>query len=1472
MFPYRLRPPGSKRDSKKTKSKKGEDNDSNKEKHNQPPKDIDNDDDNDNPDRYGGTLQRAIILDLSHVQKEFNIEMNKSISSHLIEQQLHNRQQKQQQHNQSHDDSTTTTIPFSYTYNHMKIGNIFHNVFKVVFTSNRVALLHRSNTISRGSTCTSKKQNNNDKDDDDESTKQQKDDDNNNNNNYDDDINFDEDDDDEKSDDDNSDDNNVNNVKTKKKKTTTKNMTKNKKKNSTNNNNNNNTSKSDNITCHLQPSNLIHVPSYTQLLYASCWFLLNDIMMMTKHNNSNNIDGMKSSNMIQVDHAFPIFCLFALYETNPLPAPPNIPFVSSSSTDNMKVSGTTNSMDTNTGSLLYNLPMGYTVNRENPKLFYRHIGKYRPPIRIDMKHYIYILQLYEMSNITIHDCHLMKIQYEVNEQQKRQHSNNNHNDNNNNISSWKCCCGIAYDLKHIITKIFTKQYTMLEFCSYTGPCSLEGYSGHSDQYDNMEKEDYIQNNTDSNNKNDEKDHIIMQNNDDDIDSNQETNNNNTDKLNQSLQTYLTCREQIRLPILMPSHSNNNNKTKTNNESTMSNNKIKRIRELLTPMFPSITTHNNNNTTEQKSNDQYTKQMLGVGGNHVLGEKFRKYITDSNNHDNDNDELINDTTILPHPILRLKQMMLKYNDNDDNIDNNSLIEQKLDDANQQEEKHTSNQKQHEVNNIKNKNKKKHHVSFGNVVTVHPNRINPSAEITNNNDRIIIDSSSHNTNDDNPSLTFEIRCPTTISKKKMNSMQRAIKTIIKRDPNRLLLLNSKHKKQLNQKSSSHVASNTPLIDTNDQISMSHDSDDINTNNDNNGHLRPTIISIDQNHDQVKTSTRDDNSTVVSTTSDLGRTALQTLFDQASVKTKPMTSKKENKIVIKRNKETSLLDDDGDTKMSNTSSVLYSTTATADDDNNTIATGVGRTALQTLLDQVAIDKKEKKKPTTMINAMKTTNKGDSNKEIFSREDDGTLMTSNSICSTTTADVADDNNTITTGIGRTALQTLLDHAAVDKKKKPLTIIKTKNNNTNSKGDDNKEIFPRDDDGTLMTSNSICSTTTAVADDNDTMTTGIGRTSLQTLLDHAASDKKKPPTMIKTKNKNINKGGSNKEKILSRDDGGTLMTSNSVCSTTTAAEDNNTVTTGIGRTALQTLLDHAVNEPKPIIQTKNDVSKRNKEAFSREDGTVATSNDDNTVLTGIGRTALQTLLGHAAKKPIPMIQTKNDTSKGNKNTFSRDDGTLTTRNIACLTTAATDDNSIVTGMGRTALQTLLDHAAKEPLTMIKTKHDTNNVGALFLDAMDDDDDNDDNGDDDNEIGLDMKLNARNITSAFLDMNMLRDDNDSVANFSDISYDGYDDYDNDNDEVSIAASRVGQSALHDLLDLAREPRKNKSSAGTRKEKRKIDSSQTQSKNKKIKSNKNDKGIHKKVSIASFMGKSENEQLKENDIDDNFWSNIPKEPL
>lgn len=156
--------------------------------------------------------------------------------------------------------------------------------------------------------------------------------------------------------------------------------------------------------------------AYAQLLYASCLSLL-------KH-------AFQQDELMLEHAAFAIFCLYALYETNPLTNVPESP--------------------------LQMLSMGVQCP-ENPKFLYRRT--FRMPIRIDRYHFSLLQRVRDEALAQQADCQCARMQAW-----------------RANTADWLCTCGIAVDAARVVDRLMP----CLDLGEYTGPRGLEALAGHGD--------------------------------------------------------------------------------------------------------------------------------------------------------------------------------------------------------------------------------------------------------------------------------------------------------------------------------------------------------------------------------------------------------------------------------------------------------------------------------------------------------------------------------------------------------------------------------------------------------------------------------------------------------------------------------------------------------------------------------------------------------------------------------------------------------------------------------------------------------------------------------------------------------------------------------------------------------------------------------------------------------------------------------
>ena len=161
--------------------------------------------------------------------------------------------------------------------------------------------------------------------------------------------------------------------------------------------------------------------AYAQLIYSACLSLLKSAFQQE---------------IIVLEHAaFPLFCLYALYETNPLPREPTHP--------------------------LQMLPMGLQC-AESPSQLYRRA--FRNPIRVDRYHFSLLQRVRDEALARQADCQSARMQA----WESRVSSTI--------ACTWSCTCAIAKDMGHIVDRLMS----CLDYGEYTGPRGLEAFAGHAD--------------------------------------------------------------------------------------------------------------------------------------------------------------------------------------------------------------------------------------------------------------------------------------------------------------------------------------------------------------------------------------------------------------------------------------------------------------------------------------------------------------------------------------------------------------------------------------------------------------------------------------------------------------------------------------------------------------------------------------------------------------------------------------------------------------------------------------------------------------------------------------------------------------------------------------------------------------------------------------------------------------------------------
>lgn len=174
--------------------------------------------------------------------------------------------------------------------------------------------------------------------------------------------------------------------------------------------------------------------AYSQLLYACCLSILQQTL------EQRDGSGPNSSNDFPLhDAAFAVFCLYALYETNPLPSGPDA---------------------NDAAGQLSMLPMAQQ-NRENPKLLFRRC--FKAPIRISLALYARVVSLRDTA---------LSLAADTQAARSTLASNGGGSGGVRDNSQY----AVAMDLVQVIDRLDG----LWDFCAYTGPCSVEGLACHSD--------------------------------------------------------------------------------------------------------------------------------------------------------------------------------------------------------------------------------------------------------------------------------------------------------------------------------------------------------------------------------------------------------------------------------------------------------------------------------------------------------------------------------------------------------------------------------------------------------------------------------------------------------------------------------------------------------------------------------------------------------------------------------------------------------------------------------------------------------------------------------------------------------------------------------------------------------------------------------------------------------------------------------
>ena len=203
---------------------------------------------------------------------------------------------------------------------------------------------------------------------------------------------------------------------------------------------------------------------FSQLIYSACLSLIAKAFRTKDEINSNECSVDDIHTTFFRNASYGLFCLFALYETNPLPRAP-----------------------TNDQERLEACSMGIQSD-DNTKIpgFRR---AFRCPIRVDRYLYTLLLQLRDEALVIQASCQTKRTQARTKHVAERvpgptvaagsgggitaATANDQHSDE---TDSWSCHCGVATDTIRILDRLMHH----LDYCEYDGPCSAEGLAGHAD--------------------------------------------------------------------------------------------------------------------------------------------------------------------------------------------------------------------------------------------------------------------------------------------------------------------------------------------------------------------------------------------------------------------------------------------------------------------------------------------------------------------------------------------------------------------------------------------------------------------------------------------------------------------------------------------------------------------------------------------------------------------------------------------------------------------------------------------------------------------------------------------------------------------------------------------------------------------------------------------------------------------------------
>ncbi|KAL3782065.1 hypothetical protein HJC23_006293 [Cyclotella cryptica] len=189
---------------------------------------------------------------------------------------------------------------------------------------------------------------------------------------------------------------------------------------------------------------------FAQLIYSSCFFLLQDALKGREFNSDNVLldsdgglcrDVNEKSTRFMQDAIFAIFALYTLHQTNTLPTDPYAAKSASTQYSNRTPEDLQQSWSF--------LPLGAA---NEGKVCRRY---YKSPVRIDRQNYLSIFRLRDVCSAIVESCF-----YKMESGES------------------SCCnCGLVMDGMHVIDRMMYDD-EFFSYCEYHGPCGLEGLAGN----------------------------------------------------------------------------------------------------------------------------------------------------------------------------------------------------------------------------------------------------------------------------------------------------------------------------------------------------------------------------------------------------------------------------------------------------------------------------------------------------------------------------------------------------------------------------------------------------------------------------------------------------------------------------------------------------------------------------------------------------------------------------------------------------------------------------------------------------------------------------------------------------------------------------------------------------------------------------------------------------------------------------------